>query len=193
MDEIHQLVAGDAKRLTEALDEQTLLGLEAKQHEILEIGETVDNLAKAPFQRADCLLPAHIVAGHYFGHRIEGEALAGKQLASTGFILDQHQRHPGHLLQVAGVTGDLGDQHIVTIFLQHEGGIAGIGIAFAVDRGQLQGAAVVAKLADLRLQAVLQTFLTLTHALTSSWDGWRRAMKRVTWSASSWRLSSRPR
>ena len=68
----------------------------------------------------------------------------------------------------AGMAGYLGDQHIVTIFLQHEGGIAGIGIAFTVHGRQLQGAATVAEFADLRLQAILQTLLTFTHAFTSS-------------------------
>ena len=62
----------------------------------------------------------------------------------------------------------LGDEHIVSIFLQHEGGIAGIGVAFAIHSGELQGTATVAELADLRLQAVLQALLTFTHAFTSS-------------------------
>ncbi len=168
MDEVHQLVAGDPERLAEALDEEPLLGLEAKQHEVLEVGKPPDYLAEAPFQRRNGLLPAHVVPGHHLGHRIEGEALAGKQLAGTAFVLDQHQRHPGHLLQIAGMAGDLGDEHIVAILLQHEGGIAGIGVAFAIHGRQLQGAATVAKLADLRLQAILQTLLTFTHAFTSS-------------------------
>ena len=66
------------------------------------------------------------------------------------------------------MAGYLGDQHIVAIFLQHEGGVAGIGVAFAIHGRELQGTATVTKFADLRLQTVLQTLLTFTHAFTSS-------------------------
>ena len=91
--EVHQFVAGDTEHLN-PFDEQSLLGLEPKQQKSRG-WRALDYLAKRPLPRRNGLSQRASSRATTSATASKVPTLVGKQLAGTGFVLDQHQRYLG--------------------------------------------------------------------------------------------------